>query len=783
MPIMIDPMRSWREYIPRRHKARVLFACLILYIGVIAAVAADSPIARIQGKPRPRVAVVLSGGSAFGIAHIGVLKKIEEAGIPIDMILGTSMGSIVGGLYAAGYSPQAMQDLISSIDWSNLFMERKSLPQNMFERSVESLYAFRIRFDSKGPNFDAGLLEGQNILSFFTALTIHMSTQSNFDNFPVPYRAVAANLFNGDKEVLDHGSLAEAMRSSMSIPVIFMPYDYNGKLLVDGGIVDNLPVDIARQMGADIVIAVVSRNAPPDSIDELNSSVEIGGQTGNLLILQNMRLNEKAADLVITPNLKDFTTASYARAKEIIARGEEAGEAAMPQLRELASKISLDRPLIPPADQPNRKALIPPPVFSSLRIEGGSESDKSKLESIFSSLVDREYTREELQSTLRAAYSSGDFSLVKFNLETTGQGQNPDSLCGVVSITPRKPVENEFFMSLDYRGAISKSIQSNIVASSAFLAKELTGPGSVLLASLSFVNKTSASVEYFQPLRSFFIMPWARFRYEYDMYTSENSTLATALQFKTYGVGTWAGFVVGNIADIMVGYSFEKVLAGDSWTSLSTQNAGALRAAFRLDTRDSTVFPRRGVALTAYGRWFDPNFGGTTAFAQAELNASVAFSLAQADALQLNLFGGTDFAGIISGAQPAKVAYYPTVNQPLMFYGLVNDSKSCAGNSVMAGSLEYRHRIRIINELTGANIYLFANGSVGAVVAYDDPSTYDLWPLKWGATIGANARLSPHYGILVGMGLLGNTEDMAALAPAFVIQFGSFDHSNVLDRR
>jgi len=743
-------------------------------------VAADSSGAQAV---RLKIAVVLSGGSAFGMAHAGVLKKIEEAGIPIDMILGTSMGSIVGGLYAAGYSPQAMEDLISIIDWNELFMDSKELPKTMFERSVESMYAMRIGFDSKGPNIGTGLLEGQNILSFFTSRTIHMAAQSNFDAFPVPYRAIAANILSGDKVVFDHGSLAEAMRSSMSIPVVFMPYEYEGQLLVDGGILDNLPVDIARQMGADIVIAVISRGKTPDSLDELNSSVEIASQTGNIFISQNMKPNIEAADLVIIPNLEEFTTASYARAKEIIARGEEAGVAAMPQLRELAAKIAVQRALVAPSDQPNRKAFGPPPVFSFLKIEGGTASDRDKIEKIFSPLVGRAYSREELEEALHAAYTAGDFSLVKFDFERLQSDEGPEALRAVVSIVPQKPMENELFASLAYQGAISNNISSNMVASSGFLAKGLTGPRSALLTSVSFVNATAANMEYFQPLGPFFVMPWARFRFEYDMFASEALPIAIASKFRTYGAGLWGGAVLGNIADIMVGYSFENVLTGDDWTSLAPQNAGALRAALRIDTRDRTAFPRKGFALTTYGRWFSPSFGGQFSFAQLESNASAIFPVGKADALHLSLFGGTDFAGLMTGAQSAKVSYYSTLNQPLMFYGLGYIPTGCSGNSVLAGSLEYRHRIKVINELTGGDIYLFANGSAGAVMEYDDPSTYAMWPLKWSATIGTSVRLTQHYGILVGASLLGNVDDTQALMPSLAIQVGSFNHTNVIDRR
>ncbi len=772
-------------------------SCVILMFASVLCVYADGSGSISSTAASPKIAVVLSGGSAFGIAHAGVLKKIEEAGIPIDMILGTSMGSIVGGLYASGYSPQAMQELISNIDWNSLFMDQKELPENMFQRSVSSKYALRIGFDSKGPNIGQGLLEGQNILAFFTARTIHMSTMPRFDDYPVPYRAVAANILTGDKVVFTQGSIAEAMRSSMSIPVLFMPYDYEGQLLVDGGIVDNLPVDVAKRMGADIVIAVVSRGKTPDTMDELNSSVEIGSQTGNIFLMQNMKPNIEAADLVITPDLRNFTTASYARAKEIIAQGEMAGDAAMPQLKALAARIAQTRPLVTPEHQENRRAFGPPPRFESVRVEGGNAQDRAWVMSIFAPLVGRAYTRDELENAIHSAYVSGDYSLVKFRIESTGDARTAageevgaggaqstaTTLRAVVTLVPQEPVQNELFASIDFKSSISRSISSDMVASTAFLAKELTGPGSALLAAASLINKTSASVEYFQPLGPFFIIPWARFRFEYDMYASESIPIAVASKYRTYGAGIWGGFVLGDAADIMAGYSFENVLTGDDWTSLVAQNAGALRAAIRLDTRDRGAFSRSGLAFSAMGRWFSPNFGGAFSFAQVEANASVAIPLGRADALNFCLFGGTDFTGIIPGAQSAKVSYYSNLAQPEMFYGMGYIPTSCEGNSVVAGSVEYRHRVAVINELMGGDIYAFANVSAGAVVQYDDPTTYSMWPLKWSATLGVSARVSKHYGLLAGVSALGNIDDTIAVAPAFVIQLGTFSPPAMIDRR
>ncbi|MGB9686859.1 MAG: patatin-like phospholipase family protein [Rectinema subterraneum] len=770
----------------KSHAVRSVFKalCIALFVGIAlpASHMAANPSVETP-EARPKVAVVLSGGSAFGIAHAGVLKKIEEAGIPIDMILGTSMGSIVGGLYAAGYSPQAMQNLISDIDWNALFMDQKDRPESMFQRSVESKYLARIGLDSKGPNIGAGLLEGQNILAFFTVQTVHMAGQPSFDAFPVPYRSVAADILTGQKVVFDHGSLAEAMRSSMSIPVVFMPYEYNGQLLVDGGVVDNLPVDIAKQLGANIVIAVISRGKKPDSLDELNSSVEIASQTGNIFISQNMEPNIQAADLVIMPDLGAFTTASYARAKEIIVQGEKAGDEAMPRLHALADKISSTRPLVSPDNQPNRKALADPPVFSEIHIEGGSSADRQKIARIFAPLIGRNYTREDLSAAIHSAYAAGDFSLVKFDLERAAGAAGNQQTHGIVTLVAAKQPQNELFASLDFQGSISRNISSDLVLSSGYLAKELTGPGSALYASATLVSKTSAAIEYFQPFGLFFFLPWASFRFEYDMFASESAPIAVASKFRTAGGGLWSGLALGNKAEIMVGYSFENALTGDDWTSLKALNAGALRAALNIDTREKTAFPQRGVALSAYGRWFSPSFGGEFAFAQVEVNAAASIPLGADDSFHLNLFGGSDFADIIAGAQPAKISYYSSLKQPGMFYGIGYASSDCTGNSVLAGSLEFHHRIGVMNELIGGDIYLFANGSAGVVVQHNDPATYDLRPIRWSTTIGASARVSKHYGVLAGISILGNIDDTYPLVPALAIQLGSLGRLRLTERR
>ena len=771
---------------------------------------------------------MLSGGSAFGLTYIGVLKEIEAAGIPIDMVVGTSMGSIVGGLYAAGYSPSEMGRVIGAIDWNAVFMDKRATPGDRFERLVEQHYPLRIGFDSKGLNIGAGLLEGQNILSLFTTLTAQALDHKDFDHLPVPYRAVATDIVTGKEVVIGSGSIAEAMRASMSIPVVFMPYEYQGRLLVDGGVVDNLPVDVAKRLGADIIIAVESKPKPPSSRDELDSSAEIAAQTANLFIRQNMDPNEKKADLLIVPDLSGFNTASYSRAKELIARGEEAGKAAMPELKALAAEIAKARPLVTPDTEPNRAAYGPPPEFDSIRVEGGTPADAVLVRTIFSPLEGRAYSRAELGRAIARVYETGRFDLVKFDLgrpaspgaegaagspaiaaPSAGAAPSapagapsaagtpsagapsagaasaaaPGALVGIVRLSPDRTPENAFFAGLDYHGAYSNNMESDLVLSTALLMRGFTGKNSALLFSDSLVNKVRATLEYFQPLGPLFFRPWGRYAFEYDTYASESVPVALVSKFRTAGGGAWLGGVLGRDADLMVGYSLENVLSGDNWLDLAPATAAALRASLRYDDRDTTVFAHRGAAFSAYGRWFSPAFGGSLSFAQAELDAMAAIPAGESDTIGLAAFGATDFAGLVPGAQAAELSYYPSLRHPGMFYGLGYASSRSVGDDMAAVGLEYRHRIGRISSLVGGEVYLFGNASAAGVAQSGDPSTYGLTPLRYDLSLGAGTRLAREFGIMVGVSLLGNLDEVQPLTPALAIEMGSFTDGRVEDKR
>ena len=215
--------------------------------------------------PRPRVGLVLGGGGARGLAHVGVLKVLEELRVPVDCIAGTSMGSIIGGLYASGMRPQAMDKTLQAIDWPQMFKDgpgRADLPFRTKEEQRVLLTDKGVGLKDWRVQLPLGMLQGQNLLLLLEELTLPAAEVRDFDQLPIPFRAVATDLGTGEAVVLGHGELAKAMRASMSIPSALVPVELEGKLLADGGMADNVPVDVARNLCRPDVIIAVDVGAP-----------------------------------------------------------------------------------------------------------------------------------------------------------------------------------------------------------------------------------------------------------------------------------------------------------------------------------------------------------------------------------------------------------------------------------------------------------------------------------------------------------------------------------------
>lgn len=330
-------MKARRE---RRRLLPLICAAALVYLLLPHHLAAAAPAAPPPAQ-RPRIGLALSGGGARGIAHVGVLQVLEEHRIPIDFVAGSSMGAVVGGLYASGLSPAQLDSVISAIDWMEAFADRIPRSDRSFRRKRDDdLYLVKHKPGLREGRlrFPPGMLDGQRIDLLLKRLSLPMVTVRNFDSLAVPYRAVAADIVTGEAVVLDHGDLALAMRSSMSIPAVFAPREVDGRLLVDGGVTNNFPIVQVRRMGADVVIAV-DIASPPQKREDLESIVQIALQVAMMSSDRNKEQQVASLgpdDVLIRPELGSITVASFDRADEAIPIGRQAAQAALPALERLA---------------------------------------------------------------------------------------------------------------------------------------------------------------------------------------------------------------------------------------------------------------------------------------------------------------------------------------------------------------------------------------------------------------------------------------------------------------
>ena len=303
----------------------------LLFLLCISCLGAGSPASSQQNAHK--IGLVLSGGGARGAAHIGILKIFEQARIPIHCIAATSFGSLVGGLYSLGYTADEIESIFTNQDWENIFSDA---PERRLTRLIErrnTRYQARISFQGWNPELPTGLLEGQRLTETLDKLITGRLLQAeyDFDKLPIPFRAVATNLIDGKAYIFRKGSMTEALRASMSIPLLFTPLEKDGMLLADGGLVDNLPVDVARSMGADIVIAV-DVTSPLLSIDKLRSFVNVMDQSIGLQMEQNVEKSRKLATILLKPDLEKYTNSDYEKFSAIVKQGEEEAKKRLPEI-------------------------------------------------------------------------------------------------------------------------------------------------------------------------------------------------------------------------------------------------------------------------------------------------------------------------------------------------------------------------------------------------------------------------------------------------------------------
>ncbi|MBN1540854.1 patatin-like phospholipase family protein [candidate division KSB1 bacterium] len=390
------------------------FAILLLFLPLLIG---ESSLAEPN---RPTVGLVLSGGGAKGFAHVGVLKTLDSLKIPIDYIAGTSMGGIVGGLYAVGYSAIELEKIARATDWEEVFsdMPTRRIMPFLQKRDVGR---YQLEFGLKGlrPQPPSGLIFGQKIALLFNSLTFPFERTNHFDDLPIPFRCIAVDLVTGNEVVLDRGSLALAMRATMSIPTVFSPVEWGDSLLVDGGLVNNLPVDVVKAMGAELVIAVdVASDLKPR--DQLTSGLAVLEQS--LAIYDRVRWsnNRNSVDLYIRPDISEFSVADFQETKVIrlIQQGEKAAREKIAELIALQRRHNLYR-----AESENRSiAYSPDTRVHSISVYGNTTFPTDVILQNLNIAPGDTFSTGRLREGLAVLKAGGKFSQVQYELTPVNEG-------------------------------------------------------------------------------------------------------------------------------------------------------------------------------------------------------------------------------------------------------------------------------------------------------------------------------------------------------------------------
>ena len=329
---------------------------------ILACVLIGSTVSAQQESERKKVAVVLSGGGAKGMGHIGVLKVLEKAGIPIDIITGTSMGSIIGGLYAIGYNANALDSMVRVQDWGYVISDREDLRnQSISDRQKQNTYLFTTGLTIGKRDMNAGgFIKGKNLAELFQQLCTGYTDSLDFTNdLPIPFSCVATNIIDNSEVDFHSGRLAQAMRASMAIPAAFSPVRIGDMVLVDGGLRNNYPADIAREMGADIIIGVTVQGVPKVA-EDMNGTMSIISQIVDVNCKNKVDDNLSITDLHLQVNTKGYGSASFSAAAidTLIRRGEEEAMSHWDDIIALKKRIGIDESFRPNILQPLRPQVL-----------------------------------------------------------------------------------------------------------------------------------------------------------------------------------------------------------------------------------------------------------------------------------------------------------------------------------------------------------------------------------------------------------------------------------------
>jgi NTE family protein len=578
-----------------------LLICTLLFSGALGA--AEAP------APRLRVGLVLSGGGARGTAHVGVLKVLDELHVHVDAIAGTSMGAVVGGLYASGMSGAQIEQLFNSVDWQAAFRDRPARADLGFRRKQEErdfLVNLPLGVQGRRLLIPTGLIQGQKLTQILRRATLSVAGVSDFDQLPIRFRAVATDLETGAAVVMASGDLTTAMRASMSAPGVLTPVERDGRVLVDGGLTENLPIDVARTMGVDLLI-VVDTGFPLRTRDKLTSLTSVSNQALAILVRRDSERQLATLgtrDVLLTPALGDLASYDFSAVARALKAGEVAARAAAGQLGGLAGGAAA-------GDQPAVLALhdIPMPTVQFVTVEPGSERYQRQISEYFKDQIGKPLQPDVLASRIDTLYGRGTLENLDYRLTHA-----PDGAAGLAFSARRKSWgPNYLRLGLALQDDFAGNSQFNAAARLAFT--ELNTLGAEWIWDLKIGASPRIATEFYQPLgnlSAYFIAPHLQAE-AHDVPQLVGTTQIGEFRARSFEYGLDVGRELGNWGELRGGLldtrGSTRVRLGDlSVPEISFHtNAGFLR--FSYDRLDSSNFPRTGQALTLDWRFEQPGRG------------------------------------------------------------------------------------------------------------------------------------------------------------------------------
>jgi NTE family protein len=689
-----------------------------------ASVAAAEPELRtasaVSGSQRPRIALVLEGGGALGFAHVGVIKWLEENRIPVDMIAGTSMGGLVGGIYATGESPGQIESLIRNIKWNEVLRGATPYQDLSFRRKEDQRdYPNAFEFGLKhGAQFPSSFNSGQQVGLILDRVGLPYSEMKSFDELPIPFRCVATDLISEKPYVFDQGSLARAMRASMSLPAFFSPVRDGGRVLVDGGLVDNLPVDVARQMGADIVIAVHLKTASLDPKAAL-STVGVLQRSASVSISINELRSMEKADILLTADVERFDSTDYKLFDKIEAEGYKAAEARIALLSRLRVGEDVWQEIVAIRNAKRR----PAPVPEFVEVTGAKGDILKGLQHELAGLAGNPIDPHELDEKLMDVTGLGRFARAGYrDMERDGQH-------GLAVEAEEKnyapPTVHPAFV-ID--GSDYKNVLFEVGGRITFL--DVGGFGSDWRNDFIAGSEYGLKTEYFHPFTSdtaWFVAVHG-IADSSPLFVYQRDKLVGEYRNRVIGGGFDLGYTFGRDAELRVGYEagYQKINL-----DLGTQVAPAVRGRFgvtslryRLERLDDPMIPRRGTLLESTLKLYDTDPGTPDVVPTGELRLGLAKRTSRKSSALFFASGGTSFSTRDTGFPPFSLGGPFRLGA----YG----TNELLTNQYFLLQPAFLYRLREISPLLRQNVYLLTMYEAGK--AYGLPAGSS--QVKQDATVG-----------------------------------------------